>query len=443
MLGTKKNRIVYIVISVLALALVFFLANGKPAPAAKPIRLPPVPVVDVLKLKAGQQRVRVETQGVVQAKIQIELVAQVSGRVTAVDKQFVTGGIFAANQVLLQIEEDDYQIAISQAKAKLADTEQLLASEKGRAYQAKREWRDLGNQDANDLFLRKPQLASAEAAVAAAQANLERARLDLARTQISAPFAGRVLAKQVDLGQFVSQGSVIAEVYNTDTAEVRLPITARQRQHLSLSSAVNTPVILTARYGDQQYQWKAAIERLEGAVDSNSRQYYAVASIQNPFQNEPEPTLDFLDGTILDEVGAANSKPALAVGQFVSASIEGVLIDHSFVIPRTALRQEQQIWVLADNKLRYLDVDVIQSNGDSALVTLAPSERLASVDGVVSNHSVELATVADINGEIALVVSNLSLAINGMTIRERGQALIAADAENTQRDAAQSSSGIN
>ncbi|MFB1035218.1 MAG: efflux transporter periplasmic adaptor subunit, partial [Sinobacterium sp.] len=149
MLGTKKNRYLLTGVIVVGLLVTWLITTSKPAPAAKPIRLPPTPIVDVLHIQPGSHRVWIETQGLVKPKIQIELVSQVTGRVESIAEQFSTGGVFDANQSLVMVDESDYRIAVSQANAKLADAKQLLATEKGRARQAKREWRDLGNSEAN------------------------------------------------------------------------------------------------------------------------------------------------------------------------------------------------------------------------------------------------------------------------------------------------------
>ena len=394
MLGTKKNRLLYIVVLVVGFAIVGLIATGKPRPVAKPIRVQPVPLVDILQLKPGNNPLWIETQGVVQPKTQIELVAQVSGKVIAVHPQFAAGGVFEADTALVEIEAADYRIAISQAQAQLADAQQLLATEQGRARQAKREWRDVGSQQANDLFLRKPQLASAQANVAAAKASLEKAQLDLARTKISAPFDGRVLTKQVGLGQFVSAGTPVAEVYSTDIAEVRLPLTARQKQRLGLPVNQSAPVKIISRYGDSEYTWPAELSRVEGAIDSDSRQYFVVARVNNPFIR---PTASSSVGT---------SPPALSVGEFVTAEVAGGGVSNSFVIPRTALRQEQQIWLMQQGELHFASVEVIKTTADSALVKLR--------DPAAYLHS---------DGSLALVVSPLSLALNGMKIRQRGAPL--------------------
>lgn len=386
MLGTKKNRYLLTGVIVVGLFITWLIATSKPAPAARPIRLPPVPIVDVLHIQPGSHRVWIETQGLVRPKTQIELVSQVTGRVETIAEQFSAGGFFAANEALVSIEESDYRIAVSQAGAQLADAQQLLATEKGRARQAKREWRDLGNSEANDLFLRKPQLASAKAKLLAAEAGLEKAELDLSRTRVSAPFAGRVLSKRVDVGQFVSQGTPIAQIYSSDIAEVRLPLTAQQRQNVSVSGSQPSPVKLIARYGNNEYEWDAVLARLEGAIDSSSRQYYFVASLPQAFSDH------------LDDAGILQ-KPGLAVGQFVTAKISGNYIDNSFLIPRSALRQQQKIWVLDNNRLAYIDVVVIQSNDDTALVQLADMSKAKN--------------------SIAVITTSLSLALDGMAIRER------------------------
>ncbi len=438
MLGTKKKPLVYVVTVAVGLVLVWSILNGRPAAKAKPIRLVPVPVVEAISVRAQRHQLSISTQGVVQPKIKINLVSQVSGRIDSVAEQFVSGGRFAANDALVTVEDADYRIAVQQAQATLADAAALLAEEKGRGRQAAREWRDLGAREANELFLRKPQLASAEAKLLAAEAKLEQAQLDLARTRISAPFSGRVLSKSADLGQFVNVGSSVAEVYSTEVAEVRLPLTARQRQHVSVTTGLQIPVKLIAQYGDKEYIWQATINRLEGAVDSESRQYYAVASILNPFVDVTEVNVRANVGP--DNVASNNAafnrentkgealtviKPALAVGQFIKAKIAGDWIDNSFLIPRNALRQPQRLWLVAeDNTLVHVAVDVIQSDDQFALVV---ARKFSKGEG---NSDFQINS----EKEILLVVSDLALALNGMKIN-----VLSSDLSVSKSSSAQSS----
>ena len=192
------------------------------------------PLVDVLAVKPEDRVLTVTTQGSIRPRREINIVSQVGGLVEAVDAHFAEGSFFDAGIELVKIEDADYQFALVRAEASVADAAQLVAMEKGRVRQAAREWRDLGNDEANQLFLRKPQLAGAEAALRAAEADLGQARLNLSRTSISTPFNGRISEKYVDLGQYITPGTPIAKVYDTDVVEVRVPLTDRQVALLEL-----------------------------------------------------------------------------------------------------------------------------------------------------------------------------------------------------------------
>ncbi len=392
MLGKKLNPLVYIVTVLLGVLVYWIILSSRPAPQPRPVVVPPAPPVDVLRVEPANHRVWLSSQGIIKPKTDIELVAQVSGRVIAVDEHFASGGVFAADQALVTLEQSDYRIAISQARAELARAQQQLASERGAARQARREWRDLGDEEANALFLRKPQLASAEAGVEAAKAALQKAELDLARTMISAPFSGKVLSRAVGLGQYVVAGSPVGRVHGTERAEVRLPLTARDRQLLTLGEDAS-PVMLVANYGDREFIWPGKLERVEAALDSQSRQFYAVASIEAPFVD-----------AVAEEPGS--TRPALLVDQFVRARIAGGYQSGSLLLPRSALRQPQRIWLHEAGKLRFVDVDVIQS--DSREVLVKPLQSMGA-------------------GPVDVIVSELSLALDGMAIalrdREQGPLL--------------------
>jgi multidrug efflux pump subunit AcrA (membrane-fusion protein) len=229
-----RNGLWALLVLVLGGALSYGLLVGKsgPEPVAPPVYGPPA--VDVVAAAPALRSLSVETQGTVRPLREIKLVSQVGGRVELVSPRFAEGGFFGAGEQLLKVEDIDYQFVIARAQSQVAAASQRVAEEQGRALQAKREWRDLGSDQANALFLRKPQLASAQAALKASEADLAAARLDLDRTSISAPFNGRISEKYVDVGQYIAPGTAIATVYDTDVALVRLPLTDRQVALLEL-----------------------------------------------------------------------------------------------------------------------------------------------------------------------------------------------------------------
>lgn len=389
MLGSEKKPLYYVVVLLLGSLIAWLIATGKPEPAIKASDEPKDVVVDVALFDVASHRVWLKSQGLVTAETSSVLSAQVAGRIKQIDNAFVVGGSFEAGQVLLSLEDDDYRNAIFNAEAELANAKQLLASELGKVKQAKREWRDLGDQASNDLFLRKPQLASARSAVASAEANLQQARLNLSRTKIKAPFTGQLLSKHADLGQFVTQGMSLANIYSTATAEVRLPITAAQRAFITVHSGATKQVKLFAKYGTKQFQWMAHIDRIEAAVDTSSRQYYLVASLENPFQSLTSAQLE-----VSSKVERMN--PPLAIGQYLTAMIEGDSVERSIQIPRKALRQKNLIWLLVDGRLVNQMITPLQVDRDFALVQLPKSFQGQR--------------------DLAVIISDLPFAFEGMQI---------------------------
>lgn len=350
-------------------AVAFLLSVAKPKPFPQDAPAPMLPVVDVLTVAPAEQRLTVLSQGTVTARRQIDLVAQVSGVITEVAPSFAAGGFFDRGRQLLQIDPADYELALIQARGRLADAERALAMEQGLARQAKREWRDLGNREANDLFLRKPQLKAAAAAVDAARADVDGAELALERTHIKAPFNGRVLETLVDLGQFVTAGTPIARYYSIDTAEVRLPLTDRQLALLDLPLRYQgnqlgeaVPVVIRARFGGEQWQWRGAITRTDASIAVDSRMLHAVVEIPEPF------------------AAGESGRPPLMVGQYVEAAIAGKPVSNVVMLPRDALRKGTEIWILdTEDRIVPMPVTVLQSLPDKVAVQAAFADELRVV----------------------------------------------------------------
>jgi RND family efflux transporter MFP subunit len=350
-------------------AIISVLVFAKPKPTPQPAAEEPAHVaVAVTEAMPKTMRLAVTTQGTVKPKREIDLVAQVSGQVVAADMAFVSGGFFDEQQVLLQIDERDYRVAHLNAQARVADAQRRLAEEEGLARQAQREWRDLGNQNANELFTRKPQLEAARANLKFAQADLEMAQLNLSRTKMSAPFAGRIKTIYADLGQFVAAGSRVASVYDSTRFEVRLPLTERQAAliHLPLKP-INSDVqaaditdlakvTISGSVAGVKHEWPARLTRTDAYLDPDSRMYYAIAEIT------PSTT---------DQKSAS-----LLPGLFVEAKIEGKEIDDVIELPRSALFQRDKILSVDDDqKIVHHTVEVLRKSEDAIWVKASISEN--------------------------------------------------------------------
>ncbi|MDQ2076820.1 efflux RND transporter periplasmic adaptor subunit [Marinimicrobium sp. ABcell2] len=324
-----------LIILVLGAALMAALITLRPRPEPRPEPEPPPPVVDVTRVVLEDRALTVRSQGTVEPRREIQLVSQVGGTVVDVAPNYASGGTFAAGEWLVQIDERDYRFALAGAQARLADAQQALAAERGLSRQAQREWRDLGSEDANALFLRKPQLAAAEATVAAAQADLERAQLDLERARVSAPFRGRIRDTLVNLGQYVAPGTPIATIYDASVAEVHLALTDGEAALLDLplgfdrDEEVFPEVVLSGEIAGERYQWQGRITRTQASLDAQSRMFHAIVEIPEPFNRERQPA-------------------PLLMGLFVEAEISGRSIPGLAALPRSAVFQRNQIYTVSD-----------------------------------------------------------------------------------------------
>jgi len=343
----------------LGAALVYGLWVGKPDPAPQtpPAKIPPR--VDVVSANPARRAVSVHTQGTVRPLREIKLVSRVGGRIVSASPRFEEGSFFAADDPLVKIEDVDYEFAIARAESQVAAARQRVAEEEGRALQARREWRDLGSEKANALFLRKPQLASARAALAAAVADLESARLDLQRTSIVGPFNGRISQKLVDVGQYVTPGTQIASVYDTDVVQVRLPLTDRQVALLDLPLIYDdepgqldagVPVTLKARFANRDWEWQGRIVRTDASIDVDSRVVYAVAEVEKPFSRDPD-----------------SDRPPLSPGLFVSATVSGRSLPGVSILPRSALLSDDSVMTVdSEQQVQNRQVRVLWSNTQQA-----------------------------------------------------------------------------
>ncbi|MCQ8119939.1 efflux RND transporter periplasmic adaptor subunit [Methylomonas rosea] len=327
---------------------------------------PNIPKVNVVRAEPQSLRLNVMSQGVVAPRETIDLVSEVGGKVAQVHPAMVAGGFFAANELLLTIDPRDYDYAIVAAEAQLAEAQRVLINEQAQVEQAHSEWQALGEGEPTALALRKPQLAEAQAKLKAAEADLAKAKLNRSRCELRSPFAGRVLSKQAGLGQYVPSGAVVARIYASDIAEIRLPISTEQLAFLELPLGQNAKtgrwpaVTLSAELAGKPQRWQGRIVRSEAALDDNSGQLYLVAQVAEPFRE-------------------TSDRPPLLSGLFVQAEIEGVRRDGLFTLPRTALNGLQQAKLVdAEQRLEIRQLQVLRHDAERVIVKagLNPGDRV-------------------------------------------------------------------
>ncbi|MDH5528095.1 MAG: efflux RND transporter periplasmic adaptor subunit [Nitrospirota bacterium] len=332
---------------------------------------PSVPTVEAVRVAEQDFPVTVTTRGTVTPRTQSTLIPEVAGRVVWINPNLRGGGFFEAGDTLLRIDATDYENAVTVARAELARARLALEQEEAQSAQALRDWEALGmGGEPAGLALRRPQLETARADADAAAARLTQAEVELSRTRLRAPYAGRALEKKVDVGQYVSPGTVLATVYAVDYVEVRLPLTDRQLAYVDLperyrgENAAGTrgpAVTLSAQVGGLTQRWKGRIVRAEGAIDTASRQLFVVAQVDDPYARRGD-------------------SPPLKIGQFVEAEIAGRTLHQVFVLPRQAMEADGAVRVITpENTLSRRPVTVAWSGDDRVVIAdgLRAGERVS------------------------------------------------------------------
>lgn len=381
---------VIIIIATIALMMVIF-KNPPTGNRAKPSKAPQMTVVTTT-LTPQTYQVMVRSFGTVKPRTQSVLFAQVSGQINYVSKQFRAGGFFEQGDILIQLDDRDHRAEVKIAQASLMSTKQSLQEEDARVKQAKADWKRLGNGNApNALVLRQPQYEAAKAQVLSAEAQLDKMKLSLERTKIVAPYAGRILKKNVDIGQVISSNTQLADIFAVDYVEIRLPIKNKDLPLMKLpeeyrnaheksessdinnddasdNSLISNVVISSDLMGDQV--WQGKIVRTESAIDTISQQLYVVAQIIRPYDGE------------------YNQGAQIKMGQYVTAQITGREVENALVIPSSAIYQGSYVYIVENGLLMRKEITLGWQNGTESIVTqglIAGDELVLTSLGQVSS----------------------------------------------------------
>jgi membrane fusion protein, multidrug efflux system len=371
---TMWKIIIPLLIIVLGVAMMRFFITSKQQPERKPLVIIP-PTVALFPAQPQQRVVTISTQGVVRPRATSVLGAEVGGRVAWINPALATGVAVASGEELLRLDNTDYLAAHAEAEAQLSLRRKEYAEEQAEAARAQREWSALGQGDANDLVLRKPQLAAIQARIIAAEAAVKKATADMERCTVRAPYAARITRKNIDLGSRVTPAGELLTLEAADIYEVALPISLEQLRYLSLplrgEVVDNGPrVTFQARIGGKLAAWSGRIVRTEAHVSEQTRMIHALARI---------------------EPSAEEKSQVVMTGLFLSAIIHGETIPDAVELPLSALQTDDELFVFRAK--------------DSAAPATTAAAGQTTADGTVEKRS---ATIIERRENTVIVQGNFA-----------------------------------
>ena len=359
----KKLRPLFILLGALALSYLLWLL-GQVQP--DPVEEAPAPDVIVEILTPKDFQIQISSNGTTTPLTQTVLTAEVGGEVIYRSKKFSEGSSVIEGEILAKIDDTDLQLQYKNALLQLANAEVQYSLQLAEAEVAKEAWEKIGGGVASDLTLKKPQLKQAEALLEVAKAQVSSAEKKLNKTEIVAPYAGRIQSVNIDLGTTIIPGQPVGALYTSSEIEVTLAVKDNDLQFLSipmdgrkLDPSEQALVEIKSFYKGKNQTWIGRLERVDGVIDPITRMINLIAVFKN----------DFIE----------TDKPNLPIGLFVEALIDGINLKNIFSIPVNAISENNEVYIVNnDNELESRQLSILKKYSDFVIVKdgLKAGERI-------------------------------------------------------------------
>ena len=340
----------------------YWLGQTKPQSisAAPPIE------VEVEILTPTNHQILISSTGTTQPITQTALTSEVGGEIIYRSKKFSEGSSVIEGEILAKIDDTDLQLQYNNALLQLRTAEVQSEVQKAEAEVAEEAWEKIGEGTAKDLTLKKPQLKQVEAALNVAKAQVESAKKKLDKTDITAPYTGRIQSVSIDLGSTILPGQPVGVIYTANQIEISLPVKDSDLAFLDipmdgrkLSDNEKSLVTISAPYKGKVQKWKGNIERVDGVIDPVTRMIKIIASFKNEFLEENQTTLP--------------------IGLFVEAEINGKFLENVFIVPNVSLTTNNEVLIVdRNNQIEMRKIVVLKKLKDSVIIKdgLSIGERI-------------------------------------------------------------------
>ncbi len=344
-------------LAILAASAAAIVAINKTEPTAQQINATrkSAALVETVTAERGTFSPRLVVLGTVEPAQDILLSPRVSGQVVELAPEFVPGGMVRQGDLLLRIDPADFENALSIRESELQQVAASLEIEQGRQSLARQELVLLGETIAEAdraLVLREPQLASIQAQLNAAKAAVQRAKLDLERSRVFAPFDAQVLDRSVNVGSQVSPGDELGQLVGIDEYWILAAVPIRSLRWIQFPDPDTEGSAVTLRDSDAwgaEAEREARVERMIGTLDNQTRLARVLITVPDP-------------------LGRKSDAPPLILDTLIEAQIEGRPIEDVVRLSRDYVRDRDTVWVMQDGKLEIRETDIVFRDAQYAYI---------------------------------------------------------------------------
>lgn len=395
-----------------------------------------VQTVRVIPLKKMEVIPRVTAYGYVEADRTWQAISEVSGKIVNVNPNLKKGYFIKKGEVLFKIDTTSYGLAETRGVADLMNvdarlkeleqsrknTERLLAIEKKSLASAGQELKrkrglfkneyisasDLEKEERtflahqttvnnlqNTLDLIPSQKKALLAQKKSGESMVTERRLDVARTEIRAPFDCRLSVVNIELYQFAAAGTVLVEAESVDRAEIPVSLTPKSFMTLlprkyggSIGQMPDMETIrraigITARVrlpldGQGPIEWDGTFSRTSESMDLKTGALTIYITVDNPYENV-----------------IPGKRPPLVTNMYVEVELKGRSLPNRFVVPRSAVHDKTVYICTPENRLEIRPVNIEFHMADVAVLSqgLEPGETLVLADLVPAVEGMRLKPV--------------------------------------------------
>ena len=342
---------VVLVLLLMAAAIYYSRAPATPTSAggmSSPLVVDAAPLASVTVITpiAGVHQVTVTANGSVGVTTYVDLIPQVSGRISQLAPSLAVGGRFRAGETLAVVEQDEFLLKLRQAAADVEVQRANLQLQQAKSDAAVQNYALINpNRNVPALVALGPQIAQAQAQLQAAKSREDIAKLELQRTRFTLPFDGMITRSSAQLGQLVSNGKAFGQAYATDSVELVAPIAQSDLAQLAPVENLRVQVFIAGN------QFEASIDRVGAELDPRSR----FAKVYIP-----------LSQTMLKNTDGADD--LLKPGMCADLVIEGPAHANSLLLPEAALQGSGAIWVVRGGRLQDVQPTLLGRNADGIVV---------------------------------------------------------------------------